>query len=539
MVTSSNKLATAVGVEVLKKGGNAVDAAVAVALALAVTHPAAGNLGGGGFMLVRMADGRVSAIDYREMAPAAAHAKLYLDAKGEIIPKASTLGYRAAGVPGTVAGLELALSKYGTVKWAELVEPARKLAAEGFLVSHGLAENLKRGKNTLEPFPESKRIFLHDGKMWNEGDRLVQPELARTLARLQKDGPREFYEGETAKLIAADMKTHDGLITLEDLKSYKPAEREALRGHYRGFEIITMPPPSSGGATLLQMLNVLQNDDLASLGYSSAAADHLVIEAMRRAFADRASFFGDPDFTSVPVASLISLAYAKKQRAAIDAVKATPSAQIAVDRPVPTESDHTTHFTVVDKDGNVVSNTYTLNLLYGSGVTVKDAGILLNNEMDDFTSKPGVPNAFGLIQGEKNAIAAHKRPLSSMTPTIVLKDNQFFMALGSPGGPTIINSVLQTLLNVIDFHMDLQSAVDAPRFHMQWQPDEVVYEPRCFSPDTEALLRSRGYNFRSTLETKAPSPTMGDVEAVMIEPGTGVRLGAADPRNEDSAALGY
>ena len=472
MVASSSDLASRVGAEILRGGGNAVDAAVATALALAVTHPSAGNLGGGGFMVIRMADGRSTAIDYRETAPAAASRTLYLDAKGEVIPEASTIGYRAVGVPGTVAGLALALQRYGTLPWVKVVEPARHLADEGFLLSRDLADQLAGQEEKFRAFPESRRIFNRDGRLYREGERLKQPELAATLRRLAKDGPREFYEGETSRRIDADMKAHGGLISLEDLRTYRPAERPLLRGTYRGYEVLTMPPPSSGGATLLQMLNVLEGFDLAALGPGSSAADHLEVEAMRRAFADRALFFGDPDFGAVPVAPLISKGYAKQQRSTIDRAHATPSASIAANRPPPQESNHTTHFSVIDAAGNAVSNTFTLNLGFGSGAVVTGAGFLLNDEMDDFTSKPGVPNAFGLIQGEANAIAPHKRPLSSMTPTVVLKDGQLWAVLGSPGGPTIINSVLEVLLATIDFGMEPQAAVDslaAARSRATWR----------------------------------------------------------------------
>ena len=541
MVASSSDLASRVGAEILRGGGNAVDAAVATALALAVTHPSAGNLGGGGFMVIRMADGRSTAIDYRETAPAAASRTLYLDAKGEVIPEASTIGYRAVGVPGTVAGLALALQRYGTLPWVKVVEPARHLADEGFLLSRDLADQLAGQEEKFRAFPESRRIFNRDGRLYREGERLKQPELAATLRRLAKDGPREFYEGETSRRIDADMKAHGGLISLEDLRTYRPAERPLLRGTYRGYEVLTMPPPSSGGATLLQMLNVLEGFDLAALGPGSSAADHLEVEAMRRAFADRALFFGDPDFGAVPVAPLISKGYAKQQRSTIDRAHATPSASIAANRPPPQESNHTTHFSVIDAAGNAVSNTFTLNLGFGSGAVVTGAGFLLNDEMDDFTSKPGVPNAFGLIQGEANAIAPHKRPLSSMTPTVVLKDGQLWAVLGSPGGPTIINSVLEVLLATIDFGMEPQAAVDFPRIHHQWMPDVVFIEPDGRSADSQAALSARGQHVASTRDfmKKTPYPYLGDVEAVFIDPQTHERLGVSDPRGGDSGSEGY
>jgi gamma-glutamyltranspeptidase/glutathione hydrolase len=541
MVATTHELATAVGVDVLKRGGNAVDAAVAVALALAVVYPVAGNLGGGGFMLVRTKDGRATAIDYREVAPAAATSGMYLDAKGDLLPDASTVGYRAAGVPGTPAGLALALEKYGTMKWADLVEPARRLAVAGYAVDQREIRNLEGDAAKLAKFPDSRRIFLRDGNPYKEGELLRQPELAETLARMQRRGPREFYEGETARRIAADMKVNGGLITLEDLKAYRAKEREPLRGRYRGHEIITMPPPSSGGAVLLQILNMLERYDLAGSGFGSSRTLHLQVEAMRRAFADRAEYMGDADFVKVPVAELTSRAYAERRAATIDPDRATPSSEVGPGlAAAAAEPDDTTHFTIVDGEGNVVSNTYTLNLGYGSGVVARGTGVLLNNEMDDFAAKVGVPNAFGLIQKENNAIAPGKRPLSSMTPTIVLgKDGSAWFALGSPGGPTIINTVMQVIVNVIDFEMNLQEAVDAPRVHHQWLPDQIVHEPFGIPADVERALASRGHTvFMRAQIADSVRPYIGDCQAVMIEPGTGMRLGAADPR-QAGRAMGY
>jgi gamma-glutamyltranspeptidase/glutathione hydrolase len=531
MVASTSAPATRVGAEILKRGGNAVDAAVAVGLALAVTYPSAGNLGGGGFMLVRMADGRSVALDYRETAPAAAGRDLYLDSAGKIIPEASTVGHRAAGVPGTVAGMALALQRYGTMKWADVVRPARRLAENGFPVGYGLARSL-RAERVLARFPESRRIFRRDGLYYTEGESFRQPELARTLRRLEERGPREFYEGETARLLAAEMKAGGGLITLEDLKGYRPVERVPLKGTYRGYEILTMPPPSSGGIALLQMLRMLEPHDLRALGHNSAPRYHLLIEAMRRAFADRAEFLGDPDHVRVPVAGLLAPEYLAVRGRSIRLDRATPSSEIGHGRPAGAESPQTTHFTVVDVHGNAVSNTYTLNGGYGSGVTVRGAGFLLNNEMDDFTSKPGEPNQFGLIQSERNAIAPGKRPLSSMTPTIVLRDGKLSFVLGSPGGPTIINTVLQVLLNVVDHRMNLAQAVHAPRIHHQWLPDEVRHEPFGLAPEVAAALREKGHRLA------ARPGYLGDVQAVMIEPATGTLLGASDPRSPDGLAVG-
>lgn len=537
MVASTSRIASEVGVEVLKQGGNAVDAAIAVAFALAVTYPAAGNLGGGGFMMIRLRDGRTTAIDYREMAPAAATRNIYLDAKGDLIrgEGSSTIGYRAAGVPGTVAGMELALKRYGSGKlsWSQLIEPAGRLAQQGFTISYSLARSLRNDRERLALYPDTRRIFLNDGKLYNEGAVLRQPELARTFARLQKGGPREFYEGETASLIVADMKRNNGLMTMNDLRGYVAKERVPLRTTYRGHEVISMPPPSSGGVVLIEMLNILEEFDLRRMGWSSSEKYHVVTEAMRRAFADRAEYMGDADFVSVPIAGLIDKAYAAKQRGSINLERASTSLEVRAGQPTGYESEETTHFTVVDKDGNAVSNTYTLNDSYGSRVTARGTGVLLNNEMDDFAAKPGSPNLYGLIQGERNAVAPRKRPLSAMTPTFVLrKDGTLWFAVGSPGGPTIINTVLQVVTNIIDHEMSIQQAIDSPRIHHQWLPDEIVDEPYGVSADTRRALEARGHKL-----TGRPR-YMGDAQGIMIEEKTSVRLGASDPRN-DGASVGY
>jgi gamma-glutamyltranspeptidase/glutathione hydrolase len=545
MVASTKQIASQVGVDILKRGGNAVDAAVAVAFALAVTHPVAGNLGGGGFMLIRLRDGRMSAIDYREVAPLAATREMYLDAEGNLIKGegSSTVGYRAAGVPGTVAGLELALKKYGSGKftWAQLIEPARCLAANGFIVSHSLAESLQR-TTKFEEYADSRRIFLRDGKFYEEGEVFRQPELAATLSRLQRGGPREFYQGATAHLLVEDMKRHGGLITLEDLRGYQPKQRVPLRGTYRGYEVVSMPPPSSGGAVLIEMLNMLEGFDLRAMGWSSSDSLHVLTEVMRRAFADRAEHMGDADFVKVPVGGLIDKNYAKHLRATIDMKRASKSLDVRAGSPVTEESSDTTHFTVVDKDGNAVSNTYTLNDDYGSGVVIKGTGMLINDEMDDFTSKIGVPNAYGLIQGERNAIAPRKRPLSAMTPTFVLrKDGRLWFTVGSPGGPRIINAVLQVIINVIDFDMNIQQAIDAPRIHHQWLPDELLYEPYGLSADTQHELEERGHKLTLRPEYKGYTREgyMGDVQSIMVEEKTGMRLGASDPRRSEGLPVGY
>ena len=532
MVASTSEIASRVGVEVMQRGGNAIDAAVAVGLALAVTWPSAGNIGGGGFMMIRRANGDTEIIDYRERAPLGASRDMYLDKEGNVIKGASTVGYRAVGVPGTVAGLALALKRHGKLKWAEVIEPARKLAADGFTITYHLARSLRGSEKLLKQFPDSNRIFLRDGRPYEEGERLVQTELSETLARLKETGPREFYEGKTAQLIARDMKANGGLITERDLKEYEPTVRKPLIGQYRGHEIITMPPPSSGGTALLEMLNILEHYNVTYSGPGSSDTIHLLVESQRRAFADRAEFMGDADFVKVPVEGLISKKYATELAQTIDPDHATPSARIRAGKPTGAESTETTHFTVIDAEGNVVTNTYTLNGGYGSGATATGTGILLNNEMDDFTSKPGVPNAYGLLQSENNAIAPRKRPLSAMTPTIVLKDGKVWFAIGSPGGPTIINTVLQVIVNVIDFGMNIQQAIDAPRFHHQWMPDRIQFEPLGMNRDTRAALERKGHVF-------AEKPgNMGDAEGVMIDARTGMRLGASDPRS-GGVPVGY
>ena len=537
MVASTDHVASRIGVDVLKRGGNAVDAAVAVAFALAVTYPIAGNIGGGGFMMLRKADGNVTAIDYREIAPAAATRDMFLTPEGELIKGegSSLIGYRASGVPGTVAGMEMALKKYGSGKltWSQLIEPARKLAVEGFVVSDRSERSLEQNQQMFADYPESRRIFLRDGKLYREGELLKQPELAATLARLQKKGAREFYEGETARLIAEDMKRHGGLITADDLRNYTPKERVPLRGNYRGHEIISMPPPSSGGAVLIQMLNILEGFDVKKLGPLSSEYYHVLIETMRRAYADRAEYMGDADFARVPVAGMIDKAYAERQRSGINLERASSSSEVRAGKPAGEESPETTHFSIVDAAGNAVSNTYTLNGAFGSGVVAKGTGVLLNNEMDDFTAKAGAPNLFGAIQSARNAIEPGKRPLSSMTPTFVLRpDGSLFFAIGTPGGTTIINTVLQVIMNVIDHGMNLQEAIDAPRVHHQWLPDEVMSEPFGLSADTRRALEARGHKI-STVERE-----MSDAQGVMIEEKTGVRLGASDSRR-DGAAIGY
>ncbi len=537
IVASTNVVASQVGVDIMKRGGNAVDAAIAVAFALAVTHPAAGNLGGGGFMVIRLKNGKTTAIDYREMAPASATRNIFLDKNGNLIQGegGSLVGYRAAGVPGTVRGMELALKKYGSGKlsWTQLVEPARRLATNGFTVTHELARSLRGTNDYLSQYAETKRIYLNNGKFYQEGDLFRQPDLGATFARLQRVGPNEFYEGETARLIVADMKRNNGLMTLSDLRGYIAKERKPVRGMYRGHEVISMPPPSSGGAVLIQMLNILEGYDLSKMDASSSERYHLLTEAMRRAFADRAEFMGDADFVKVPVAGLIDKDYAARLRSTIALNKASTSAEVRAGTPAGHESEDTTHFTVADSEGNVVANTYTLNNSYGSAAVAKGTGILLNDEMDDFAAKPGTPNMYGLIQGERNAVAPRKRPLSAMTPTIVLrKDGSFWFTVGTPGGPTIINTVLCVITNVVDHGMNIQQAIDFPRIHHQWLPDELVFEPYGLSGDTQKALTVMGHKL-------ARARYLGNAEGIMIEEKTGIRLGATDPRRSDGPAVGY
>jgi len=523
MVVTREAHATQVGVEVLKSGGNAVDAAVAVGFALAVTHPSAGNIGGGGFMLVRMADGRTTFIDFRERAPESASHDMYLDASGKATQE-SVIGYRASGVPGTVRGLEYASKKFGSKPWAELVRPAVELAAKGFPLSYAQANSLKNARG-LDQFAESKRIFQRDGKYYEAGEMFVQPELGRTLERIAQHGSADFYEGETARLLAQDMKEHWGAITLADLKAYKVFERQPLQGKYRDFDIITSPPPSSGGVGVLQMLGMLERTGYEKGGAGSAEVVHYMAEAMRRYFADRSEYLGDPDFYKVPLTSLLEPAYLASRRATIDPEKATPSSAIHPAVQIRPEANETTHYSIADSQGNIALVTYTLNGGYGSKVTAKGLGFLLNNEMDDFAPKPGSPNMYGLVQGEANAIQPHKTPLSSMTPTVVMRGGKPYLALGSPGGPTIINTVLEVMVNVMDFRMNVQDAVNWPRFHHQWLPDQLSLEPG-YSPDTVALLEKHGYTVRRV-------NAQGECAAILIEDGW--YAGAADPRTEGTA----
>lgn len=547
VVTSAHVLASQAGVEILKKGGNAVDAAVATGLALTVVYPVAGNIGGGGFMVIHLADGGQHIIDYRETAPASATRDMYIGADGELIsgPGSSTVGWRASGVPGSVAGFALALEKYGSgkVTWAEVCEPARRLAAEGHAVTQTTAHSLRNSARHLGRFAESKRVYLKDGSFHQTGEWWVQQDLGETFARLQQHGPREFYEGETARRIARAMAENGGTITYDDLKNYRAVEREPLRGHYRGYEIVTMPPPSSGGIALLQMLKMIERHDVASLGNDSSEKYHLFVEAMKRAFRDRAEYLADPDFAPVPVAQLLDENYLAQRFADFSPDRTKPAAEIEPGlgrapqvAALAAESLETTHFSIVDAEGNAVANTYTLNGGYGSGVTIPGTGVLMNNEMDDFTSKPGAPNKFGLIQGDVNSIAPRKRPLSAMTPTLVFKDGRLMLVTGSPGGPTIINTVLQIVTNVIDFQMTPMQAVEAGRIHHQWMPDVVTYEKLSMSTDTIRALEARGHAVR--MRQSYEGTYQGDAETIFIDD-NGLRHGAADLRKGDAAAVGY
>ncbi len=531
MVVSSDSLATAVGVEILKKGGNAVDAAVAVGFALAVTYPQAGNIGGGGFMVIRMANGETVTIDYREKAPLKAHRDMFLDENGNFVPEKSQIGYLSVGVPGSVAGLLLALEKYGTMSRKEVLKPAIKLAEKGFIVNEGLANAFKNAFEHFKKFPSTMKYFSKNGEPYKAGDRLVQKDLAKVLKLIRDKGRDGFYKGKIADLIVAEMKRGGGLITHEDLENYQPVIRKPVIGNYRGYEIISMGPPSSGGVCLIELLNILENFDLKKYGFGSSYTIHYLVEAMRRVYADRAEYLGDPDFVQIPLEKLLSKEYAKSLADEIDTFYATPSSKIIRSVSPPLEGSHTTHYSVVDKWGNVVSVTTTINSYFGSMVVVDGAGFFLNNEMDDFSASPGVPNQFGLLGSEANSIQPGKRMLSSMTPTIVLKDKKPFLVLGSPGGSTIITSVLQVILNVIDFGMNIQEAVDAPRIHHQWYPDVVYYEKRGLPLDVIENLQKRGHKLIERFGFQ------GEVQAILIDD-NGVKYGAVDPRGY-GLAMGY
>ncbi len=539
MVVTAQHLATEVGVDVLKKGGNAVDAAVAVGYALAVVYPAAGNLGGGGFMTMQLADGTKTFFDFREKAPLAATADMYLDAAGNVVPDASVGGHLAVAVPGTVSGLETALAKYGTMKRAELIAPAIRLAERGFLLDRGDADLFAVATDVLKADAATAAIFLHNGRPFVAGDRLVQRDLAATLKQIAEAGAAGFYTGPVAAALVASSRAGKGLITQADLDQYTTRERTPIECDYRGYHIVSAPPPSAGGVVLCEMLNVLEGYPLEEWGFRSPQAVHVQIEAMRHAYVDRNSVLGDPDFVSNPLTRLLDKPYAAKIRAAIDPAKAGVSQALKAGV-APHEGSNTTHYSIVDGKGNAVSVTYTLNNWFGAGVTAAGTGVLLNDEMDDFTAKPGVPNSFGLVQGEVNAIAPGKRPLSSMSPTLLTKDGKVVMVVGTPGGSRIITTVLHTILNVVDYGMDVQQAVDAPRFHQQWQPSPTLIEPLALSADTQRTLEAMGHVF-------VPSRPANHVAAILVgapalggKPVPGKRFhGANDGRARTGLALGY
>lgn len=526
LVVSSHILANEIGKKVLDEGGNAIDAAVAVGYALAVVHPAAGNIGGGGFAVIHLADGRNLSLDFREVAPLKASENMYLDDKGEVIPELSVYGYLSVGVPGTVKGLNEMLGLYGTKKLADLMAPAIKLAEKGFLINARQEQTFREAKSIFERFESSKKYFLKkDGSTYKNGDVFVQKDLAKTLKLIAKEGSDAFYKGKIADLIVADMQKNNALITKEDLAEYKVVWREPIKGTYRGFELISMPPPSSGGTHIIQILNIMENADIAKLGFASSKTLHIMAEAMRQAYADRALFMGDPDFVKVPVEALTSKAYAKEIYKKIPPNKAIASSQVKAGLGQIHEGENTTHYSIVDSKGNAVSITYTINASYGSGVAVDGAGFLLNDEMDDFSIKPGVANIYGLVGGKANAIAPKKRPLSSMSPSIILKDGKVFMVVGSPGGSRIITTTLQVISNVIDHKMDIATAVEAPRFHMQWLPDELRTEPFGIVKDVEQKLKQMGYKITE-------QPYMGDVNAILIDAKTNEITGSMDTRKE-------
>ena len=529
MVATQHRLASEVGADILAAGGNAVDAAVAVGFSLAVVLPRAGNLGGGGFMMIHLADKKDTvALDYREMAPAAAHRDLFLDSEGNVDKNKARFSHAAAGVPGTVAGLLEAHKKYGKLALKQVLTPAIEQAENGFVVTQDLSNKLANYKH-LKKNPETlKAYYKKGGEAYRAGERLRLNDLAWSLKQILKHGEDGFYKGAIADKIVAEMERHGGLITHQDLANYRVVTRAAVTGQYRGYEVASMPPPSSGGIHIIQMLNMLETFPLGDYGAGSAQSVHLLVEAMKRAYADRSKYLGDPDYVDVPVKQLIDKSYAKRLAADFNLESTTASTAILAGEKLIDESRDTTHYSIVDADGNVVSNTYTLNFSFGSGITVAGTGILLNNEMDDFSAKPGVPNAYGLIGAEANKIEAQKRPLSSMTPTILFKEGKPVLVTGSPGGSRIITTVLQVLVNVVDHGMNVADAISAPRFHHQWQPDMLFVEPG-FSPDTIKLLQQKQH------KVKAVS-TMGSAQSIAIH--EGVSYGAADPRKPDAAAVG-
>lgn len=531
MVASQEALASRIGLDILQQGGNAVDSAVAVGFALAVTLPKAGNLGGGGFMLVHLADkDQTVAIDYREMAPLGASRDMFIGPDGEVDQHLTRNSYRSAGIPGTVAGLLHALREYGTMTPAQVIRPAFKLAREGFVLSHALAEELKSRRSQLTRSEAGSKVFYKaDGSAYRAGEHFVQKDLAWSLEQIAKHGEKAFYRGEIAKRFVADSNKHQGLIGFDDLAAYKVAEREPVRGDYRGYEVVSMPPPSSGGVHVLQMLNILEGYDLKAMGHNSADYLHVLTEAMKYAYADRSEYLGDPDFVGVPIEQLLSKQYAQRLSARIAFNQTRASDDIKPGKDIPFESHDTTHFSVADSQGNVVSNTYTLNFSYGSGIVVAGTGILLNNEMDDFSAKPGSPNAFGLLGGDANAIEARKRPLSSMTPTLVFRDDKPYLVVGSPGGSKIITAVLQVILNVLDHDMNIAEASSVPRIHHQWYPDVLNVE-RGISADTLQLLENKGHAIKA-------SRALGSTQSIVLD--QPLLYGASDPRRPGAETLAY
>ena len=532
MVVSSHMLASEAGVEIMKKGGNAIDAAVATGLALAVVHPGAGNIGGGGFMVIVTKDGGSTTIDFREKAPKSAHMKMYLDANGKYIKDSNHEGYRAVGVPGTVAGFDLALRKYGTRGWKEVVNPAIRLAGDGFKLSASMGNDFRGLRRDFRKYEASANVFLkNDSVAYGEGEIWRQPDLALSLKRIQEGGVNGFYKGRTAKLIADDMKRHGGLITEEDLAAYQAVERVPIRGTYRGFDVVTMPPPSSGGVALIEMLNVLEGYDLKSLGHNSPAYLHLLVEAMRNAYRDRARYLGDPDFVhTMPLEKLTSKKYAEDIRRSIDPRQASKSLLEQVAEGA--ESPETTHYSVVDGEGNAVVVTYTLENWYGSRIIADGTGILLNNEMGDFNPIPGFTDRTGFIGTKPNLVEPEKRMLSSMTPTILLKDGKPWALIGSIGGRTIINTVLQVVLGLADYDMSLAQALEAGRIHHQWFPDEVLVERGFHTPELQKALEAMGHKVVRTSK-------LGRMNCIVIDLRTGVREGVADSRDPDARAAGY
>ncbi|NOY78798.1 MAG: gamma-glutamyltransferase [Calditrichaeota bacterium] len=534
MVATAAPLASEVGLQILRQGGNAVDAAVAVGFALEVVYPEAGNIGGGGFMVIRFPDGRATTIDYREKAPLKATRDMYLDKNGNVIPGLSLKGYLACGVPGSVKGLWLAHRRYGKLPWKTLIEPAIQLAEKGFPISYEFSQEVKRHESDLKDFPATAKLFFKNGTTpYEPGERFVQKDLAHTLRLIAEKGSDGFYKGEVAERIESVMKANGGLITRQDLAAYQAKERPPVEGTYHDYHIISMGPPSSGGICLLEILNILEGYSLKTFGFHSSKTIHLMVEAEKRAYADRAKHLGDSDFYPVPVKGLLSKKYAAALRESIDPNRATPSTEIFAGNPLPYESKETTHYAIVDENRMAVSVTTTLNSAFGSKVVVDGAGFLLNDEMDDFSSKPGFPNKYGLIGGEANSIQPGKRMLSSMTPTILEKNGRLFMVVGTPGGSTIITSVLQTILNVVDFGMNIQEAVDAPRFHHQWLPDQIFYDRFAFPVDVCDNLKKMGYRLHPR-HSNGP----GIVQAILVDPKSGVLLGGSDSRGY-GRALGF